>query len=253
LNAREFIDMSLPGAAVTSLNSGNRPLVSSPYVVFAFGSEQIFQSCASIVGVRIADPASLGWTLCESSRDRPTARRAALAIAAPPAAAFRVRVMQQFPPRLASLRHRKRQVAVFSRTSRARYFYKPKHTTTRLRMAHATCPESQSSQTCSKLDAPPAKASRATTPQTVAARRHKTHPVTWVVTAAIIPLLCWDAWQTFKEAKLSKMPVDAKFARVAGESGHPPRLDEPLPDHVPVVRARIDKTTPAAIPAQTAK
>jgi hypothetical protein len=74
-----------------------------------------------------------------------------------------------------------------------------------------------------------------------------------VVTAAIIPLLCWDAWQTYKEAKLSKMSVDAKFTRVARESGHTPRLDEQLPDHVPVVRAWIDKTTPAAIPAQIAK
>ena len=49
------------------------------------------------------------------------------------------------------------------------------------------------------------------------------------------------------------MPVDAKFARVARESGHPPRLDEQLPDHVPVVMAWIDKTTLAAIPAQIAK
>jgi hypothetical protein len=155
------------------------------------------------VGVRIVDLESLGWTFCESSRDRPTARRAALAMRAPPSAAFRVRVMQEFPPRLASLRHRKWQSAVFSRSSRVRYFYNPKHTTTRLRMAHVTCPEcgeevSQPSSTCSKYDAPPAKASLATTPQSVPAQRHKTHPVTWVVTAAIIPLLCWDAWQTYR-------------------------------------------------------
>jgi hypothetical protein len=88
-----------------------------------------------------------------------------------------------------------------------------------------------------------------TTPQSVP----KTHPVTWVVTAAIIPLLCWDAWQTYKEARLSKMSVDAKFGRASRESAHPPRLDEQLPDYVPVVRAWIDKTTPAAIPAQIAK
>jgi hypothetical protein len=93
-----------------------------------------------------------------------------------------------------------------------------------------------------------------TTPQSVPAQRHKTHPVTWVVTAAIIPLLCWDAWQTYKEARLSKMSVDAKFGHASRESGHPPRLDEQLPpDYVPVVRAWIDKTTPAAIPAQIAK
>jgi hypothetical protein len=91
------------------------------------------------------------------------------------------------------------------------------------------------------------------TPQSVSAQRHKTHPVTWVVTAAIIPLLCWDAWQTYKEARLSMMSVDAKFARVARESGHTPRLDEQLPDQLPVERAWIDKTTPAAIPAQLAK
>ena len=102
------------------------------------------------------------------------------------------------------------------------------HTTTRLRMAHVTCPEcgeevSQPSPTCSKRDAPPAKASRATTPQSVPEQRHKTHPVTWVVTAAIIPLLCWDAWQTYKEARL-KMSVDVKFVEAgmrAGEDAHP--------------------------------
>jgi hypothetical protein len=44
------------------------------------------------------------------------------------------------------------------------------------------------------------------------------------------------------------MSVDATFARAARESGHTPRLDDQLPDHVPVVRAWIDKTTPAAIP-----
>ena len=65
-------------------------------------------------------------------------------------------------------------------------------------MAHVMCPEcgeevSDPSPTCSKCDAPPAKASRATTPQSVPAQRHKTHPVTWVVTAAIIPQYIYDA------------------------------------------------------------
>jgi len=49
------------------------------------------------------------------------------------------------------------------------------------------------------------------------------------------------------------MRVDAKLVHVARESGHPPRLDEQLPDPVPVARAWIDRTTPAASPAQIAK
>jgi len=74
-----------------------------------------------------------------------------------------------------------------------------------------------------------------------------------VVTAAIIPLLCWDAWQTYKEARLAKMSVDVKVGGASRQSGYAPRSDEQLPDNVPVVRAWIDKTTPAAIPAQIAK
>jgi hypothetical protein len=68
---------------------------------------------------------------------------------------------------------------------------------------------------CSQCDAPAAKASRAATPQSVPAQRRKTHPVTWVATAAIIPLLCWDAWQTYKEARLPKALVDVKLGPVA--------------------------------------
>jgi hypothetical protein len=110
-----------------------------------------------------------------------------------------------------------------------------KHTTTRLRMAQVTCPEcgeevSEPSPTCSTRDAaPPAKASRACAPQSVPAQRQKTHPVTWVVTAAIIPLLCWDAWQTYKEARL-KMSVVVKLGHAPREPGHVPRLDEQLPE-----------------------
>jgi hypothetical protein len=102
-------------------------------------------------------------------------------------------------------------------------------------MAHVTCPEcgeevSEPSPTCSKCDAvPPAKASRARTPQSVPAQRQKIHPVTWLVTAAIFPLLCWDAWQTYKEARL-KMSVEVKL-------GHVSRLDEQLPEYASVVRA----------------
>jgi hypothetical protein len=104
-------------------------------------------------------------------------------------------------------------------------------------MAYVTCPEcgeeaSEPSPTCSKFDAP-AKASRAVTPQSVPAQRRKTHPVTWVVSAAIIPLLCWDAWQAYKEAGLPKMSADAKFGREPRESGYVPRLREQLPDYVP--------------------
>jgi hypothetical protein len=86
-----------------------------------------------------------------------------------------------------------------------------KHTTSRLRMAHVTC-------------------------HSVPAQRQKTHPVTWVVTAAIVPLLCWDAWQTYREARL-KMSVEVKLGHAPRESGHVPRLDEQLPDYVSVVRA----------------
>jgi hypothetical protein len=74
---------------------------------------------------------------------------------------------------------------------------------------------SDPSPTCSKCDAPPAKAS-------VHAQRHKTHPITWVATAAIIPLLCWDAWQTYKEVGL-KTSVDVKFGQAPRESGQAPR------------------------------
>lgn len=109
-------------------------------------------------------------------------------------------------------------------------------------MAHVTCPEcgeevSEPSPPCSKCDAPPAKASRATTPQSVPAQRQKTHPVTWVVTAAIIPLLCWDAWQTYKEARLPKLSVAVKASRAPRESGYVPRSDEQVPEYVSVVGA----------------
>jgi hypothetical protein len=30
------------------------------------------------------------------------------------------------------------------------------------------------------------------------------HAVTWVVTAALIPLLCWDVWQSQQEAHLRR-------------------------------------------------
>jgi hypothetical protein len=36
-------------------------------------------------------------------------------------------------------------------------------------------------------------------PRTAAPRR--VHPLTWVVAAALIPVLCWDAWRSLEEAK----------------------------------------------------
>jgi hypothetical protein len=135
------------------------------------------------------------------------------------------------PSGFAGLRPREWYSAVFSRSRRVRY---PS------RMAHVTCPEcaeevSEPSPTCSQCDAPPAKASRARPPQSAPAQR-QTHPATWVVTAAIIPLLCWDAWQTYKEARL-KMSVEAKWSHAPPESGHVSRSDEQLPEYVSVAGA----------------
>ena len=36
----------------------------------------------------------------------------------------------------------------------------------------------------------------------------KTHPVTWVAVAAIIPLLVWDVRQTLRESKLHNTSSD---------------------------------------------
>jgi hypothetical protein len=111
-------------------------------------------------------------------------------------------------------------------------------------MAHVTCPEcgeefSEPSSICSQCDAPPAKASRTATPQSVLAQRRKTHPVTWVATAAIIPLLCWDAWQTYKEARLPKTSVDVKLGSVPRDWGYMARLDEQLPTPVAPEHGRM--------------
>jgi len=51
---------------------------------------------------------------------------------------------------------------------------------------------------------------------------------TWVATAAIIPLLCWDAWQTYKEARLRKHRWNVKLGPVRRDGGYMPRLDEQL-------------------------
>ena len=34
-----------------------------------------------------------------------------------------------------------------------------------------------------------------------AAKRYRVHPLTWVAAAGLIPILCWDAWQSLQEAK----------------------------------------------------
>ena len=63
-------------------------------------------------------------------------------------------------------------------------------------------------------------------------QRHKIHPVTWVATAAIVPILCWDAWQTYKDTRSPKMSVAAQSDRAPRESGYAARMDEQLPYHV---------------------
>jgi hypothetical protein len=37
----------------------------------------------------------------------------------------------------------------------------------------------------------------------------KTHPITWVAIAAIIPLLVWDAWESLRESKLHTTPSES--------------------------------------------
>ena len=37
----------------------------------------------------------------------------------------------------------------------------------------------------------------------------KTHPITWVAFAAIIPLLVWDAWESRRESKLHTTPSES--------------------------------------------
>jgi hypothetical protein len=58
-----------------------------------------------------------------------------------------------------------------------------------------------------------------------------------VVTAAIFPLLCWDAWQTYREVRL-KMSVEAKLGHAPRGSGYVPRSEEQPPEYV-FVDARV--------------
>jgi hypothetical protein len=45
---------------------------------------------------------------------------------------------------------------------------------------------------------------RASASQPATAQRGKMHAVTWVVTAALIPLLCWDVWRSQQEAHMRR-------------------------------------------------
>jgi hypothetical protein len=38
-------------------------------------------------------------------------------------------------------------------------------------------------------------------PAPVRALRRRVHPATWVAAAVLVPVLCWDAWQTQQEAR----------------------------------------------------
>jgi hypothetical protein len=63
-------------------------------------------------------------------------------------------------------------------------------------MALVTCPE------CGN-DA----SERAATARPIQSR--KTHPITWVAFAVMVPLLVWDAWESLREAKLHATPSES--------------------------------------------
>ena len=39
---------------------------------------------------------------------------------------------------------------------------------------------------------------------TLPAPRRRVHPLTWVAAAALLPLVCWDAWQTHQEVRVRR-------------------------------------------------
>jgi hypothetical protein len=49
--------------------------------------------------------------------------------------------------------------------------------------------------------------------------RHRTHPLTWIVAAALLPLLCWDAWESMQEAKLRSRTRSAPISQVDQTAG----------------------------------
>ena len=63
-------------------------------------------------------------------------------------------------------------------------------------MALVTCPE------CGNDGS-----ERAATAQPEQSR--KTHPITWVAFAAIIPLLVWDAWESRRESNFHTTPGES--------------------------------------------
>ncbi len=55
--------------------------------------------------------------------------------------------------------------------------------------------------------------------QAAPSRRHKMHPVTWVVTVIAVAVLGWDSWQTVRDVRQSRAqhhPYAAASARVCG-------------------------------------
>ncbi len=65
---------------------------------------------------------------------------------------------------------------------------------------------------------PSGSAPQATTSEAAPAR-HRTHPVTWIVAAALLPLLCWDAWESMQEAKLRSRTRSAPISQVDQTGG----------------------------------
>lgn len=59
--------------------------------------------------------------------------------------------------------------------------------------------------------------------QAAHARRHRMHPVTWVVRAIVVAVLSWDSWQTVQDVRQSRAlhhPYAARMAASAGVCRH---------------------------------
>jgi len=57
--------------------------------------------------------------------------------------------------------------------------------------------------------------------QPAPSRRHRMHPVTWVVTAIVVAVLSWDSWQTVQDvhrARALHHPYAGQLAASAGVS-----------------------------------
>ena len=44
-------------------------------------------------------------------------------------------------------------------------------------------------------------------------RRRRIHPLTWVAAAALLPLVCWDAWQTQHEVRAKRAASVVGYAQ----------------------------------------